>query len=410
MGKVRSMLCMLGLLLLIPALLQARRILPLDTHPLVAEKYAGWTGVLNLWVCEGWSSGISPWLNRCIASFEKAHPGVYVQPQFVDAGAVASMNDSGILPPDMVLFPPDLLNSPEGLMPLPNQRGVRTALAHCGDLDGSTYAVPVAIGGYLWAWNTALTDAIPDNWRDTEVTLSVPAPQPWRRWDAALLALCSKRYAPSDGSAPTDSTPPFAGEVELGLAAGTTPEPTPSPLPNPRATLPRRLPSGFQYDEDAWRHFINGESAAMPVTQREIRRLQTLSEQGKGPDWKLIPGDSAFTDQLLCLAIVDRAGADDRKALCLDLLAMLLTDECQSALCRASAFAVTDAPSGYNATDPLAVMDAALRDPVLCVPRMFDGNWATRAGEIVRKFTADTEEAPVLWGQLKHILAENTND
>ena len=48
MGKLRVCLCLLCLLLLIPALLQARRILPLDTRPLVAEKYAGWTGVLNL--------------------------------------------------------------------------------------------------------------------------------------------------------------------------------------------------------------------------------------------------------------------------------------------------------------------------------------------------------------------------
>ena len=109
MRKLRGTLCLFSLLLLIPALLFARHILPIDTRPLVAEKYAGWSGVLNLWIYESWPCGhgsFSPWLNQCIAGFERVHPGVYVQPQFVDDGAITSMKDSGILPPDMLLFPP----------------------------------------------------------------------------------------------------------------------------------------------------------------------------------------------------------------------------------------------------------------------------------------------------------------
>jgi hypothetical protein len=92
MRKLRAALCLSCLMLLIPALMQAHRILPLDTRPLVSEKYAGWSGVLSLWIFEGWPCGngsIAPWLNQCVASFEKAHPGVYVQPQYVDAGAIA---------------------------------------------------------------------------------------------------------------------------------------------------------------------------------------------------------------------------------------------------------------------------------------------------------------------------------
>ena len=413
MVKLRSALCLLCLLLLIPALLHARRILPLDTRPLVAEKYAGWTGVLNLWIYEGWPCGsgsISPWLNQCIASFEKAHPGAYVQPQFVDAGAITSMNDSGIIPPDMLLFPPGLLSTPAGLIPLENPRQLRKTLSRCGEWNGSKYAVPVAMGGYAWAWNTELTDTFPQDWRDTDAVLSVPAPQNGRRWDAALLALCSGRYATCETAILPESTPNPAVEVELGLPDGGPDSAVTSPKPQQSATLSRHLPADFQYDGDAWRHFINGECAAMPVTQREIRRLQALSDQGKGPRWQLKAGDNAFSDLLLCLAVVNRPDAGPRQSLCLDFLARLLSDECQSALCRASAFAVTDAPSGYGPTDPLEAMDVTLRDPRLAVPPVFDVGWMNRADEIVREFIADNVEAPELWARFQGYLTENTNN
>lgn len=408
MRKLRSALCLLSLLLLIPALLFARHILPIDTRPLIAEKYAGWSGVLNLWIYEGWPCGsgsISPWLNQCIAGFERAHPGVYVQPQFVDAGAITSMNDSGILLPDMLLFPPNLLASPKGLLPLAIPENLRPALCHSGQWKGSTYAIPVAIGGYLWALNTELISALPDSWHDTDAVLSVPSPEPWRRWDAALLALCAARYAPSDPASATMSTASPLGEVELGLAGGETPVPTASPETNRKATLCRRLPADFHYDEDAWRHFVNGESAAMPVTQREIRRLQALSDQGKEPRWQLSPGDNGFTDQLLAMAIVNREDHADRQTLCADFIVWLLTDTCQSSLYRASAFAVTDVLSGYDSSDPLAMLDQSLRDSSLSVPPIFSIQWVADAEAIVRKFTDNIEEAPTLWLELRELLS-----
>ena len=408
MRKLKSALCLLFLVLLIPGIMFTRHILPIDTRPLVAEKYAGWSGVLNLWIYEGWPCGrgsLSPWMNQCITSFERAHPGVYVQPQYVDDGAITSMNDSGILPPDMLLFPPNLLASPEGLMPLATPEKLRPALLNCGQWNGTTYAIPVAMGGYLWAINTELIRNLPDSWDDTDTVLSVPPPEPWRHWDAALLALCSERYAPSDPDSAAKSTASPTGEVELGLAVGETPVPTASSEPNRNATLCRHLPADFYYDEDAWRHFVNGESAAMPVTQREVRRLQALSDLGKGPRWQLSTGDNRFTDQLLAMAIVNRADNADRQTLCADFIAWLLTDTCQSSLYRASAFAVTDVLSGYGPSDPLVLLDDSLRDSSLSVPRIFDRQWVLVAEAIVRKFTDNIEEAPTLWLELRKLLA-----
>ena len=408
MRKLRGTLCLLSLLLLIPALVFTRHMLPIDTRPLVAEKYAGWSGVLNLWIYEGWPCGsgsISPWLNQCITGFERAHPGVYVQPLFVDNGAITSVNDSGIVPPDMLLFPPNLLASPEGLLPLVSPNNLRPSLVNSGQWNGTTYAIPVAIGGYLWALNTELIRNLPDSWDDTDAVLSVPPPEPWRRWDAALLALCSERYTPPEPDSMAKSTASPSGEVELGLAVEEAPVPTASSKPNRNATLCRRLPPDFCYDEDAWRHFVNGESAVMPVTQREIHRLQALSVQGKGPQWKLSPGDNGFTDQLLAMAIVNRADNTNRQTLCADFIAWLLSDTCQSSLYRASAFAVTGVLSGYTSSDPLAILDNSLRNSGLSVPRIFDRQWVLNAEEIVRKFTANTEEAPTLWLKLRERLA-----
>jgi len=408
MRKLRVTLCLLTLLLLIPVLLFTRHILPIDTRPLVAEKYAGWSGVLNLWIYEGWPCGhgsFSPWLNQCIAGFERVHPGVYVQPQFVDDGAITSMKDSGILPPDMLLFPPNLLASPDGLLPLTTPDNLRPTLRNSGQWNGTTYAIPIAMGGYLWILNTELISGLPDSWDDTDAILSVPPPEPWRRWDAALLALCSERYAPSEPDSALKSTASPSGEVELGLVLGETPVPTASSEPNHNATLCRHLPVDFCYDEEVWRHFVNGESAVMPVTQREIRRLQALSDQGKGPQWQLSSGDNSFTDQLLAIAIVNRADITDRQTLCADFIAWLLTDNCQSSLYRASAFAVTDVLSGYGASDPLAILDNSLRDPNLSVPRIFDRQWVFDTEVIVRKFTDNVEEAPTLWLELRKLLA-----
>jgi hypothetical protein len=71
---------------------------------------------------------------------------------------------------------------------------------------------------------------------------------------------------------------------------------------------------------------------------------------------------------------------------------------------------VTDIPSGYGASEPLAILDAVLRDPGLRTPRIFDGQWTARAEDIVRKFMSDAGEAPALWARFGEYLAKKPND
>ena len=429
MRRLRSILCLLCLAALVPLLGQARRFLPQDNRALVEKKYAGWTGVLRLWVFPGWEAGgsLQAWLNRCIDIFERRHPGVYVQPQAVDAGAIAGFRDSGIRPPDMLLFPPGLLDGADGLLPL-DAPALRPELAQTGLCGDAARAVPVAMGGYLWAWNAAQIDGVQDVWRDADAVSGDPAEtdgpvapvapdgpvapvvpvapvapvapedDDWHSWSAALLALCSGTFS---GKAAPEAVPDRAVAdgpgVDLGLPCG-APSPAPTAAPQRGDARPCELPEGFAFCEDAFRRFLDGEAAAVPVTQKEVRRLQALSDQGRGPDWRLGATGAVFTDQLLFLSVVDAPGA--QAELCRAFAGHLLADECQGALARAGAFSVTGADSGYAAGDPLAQMDAALRGPGLCAAGAFGGGWREAAADAARRYAAGAVDAPSLWRAL----------
>ena len=187
---------LVGLLLSI-FLLRIGGRLPPDNHPLVAEKYKGWSGVLRVWIHEGWTQtpdAFAGWLNRCAATFEKHHNGIYVQIRYVDAEALSSMEESGLIPPDAILFPPGLLPDTDGLVPL-DSASVRAPLCR------SAYAIPVAMGGYAWAVNDSCK-------ADTVV---LPEDGPFSSWSSAARAL------ENPGAPATDAALPETPGIDLGL-------------------------------------------------------------------------------------------------------------------------------------------------------------------------------------------------
>ena len=211
MSKRARIFCLIAILALIPAIFHAAGMLPRETSALIEEKYAGWSGVLRVWVCEGWAAnrGLAGWINRASAAFERAHEGVYVQVTPVDAETLALLPDSGLNPPDLVLFPPGALN--------PETR-----------LDPETPIRPVALGGYLWAINASLLDRVPADLRG--VRLALPTDTEQNCYSAALLALCS-------GSSP-ESGAPARGGLDLGLETASTPAPAEA---TPCCILPEEL-------------------------------------------------------------------------------------------------------------------------------------------------------------------------
>ena len=388
MKKLRVAVCLLVLGLLVPAILQLRGKMPIDTQPLIEKKYGGWAGVLRLWVYEGWKPGggnMAGWLNKCVGLFEKKHPGVYVQPEYVDGATMRALGRDG-LAPDMAIFPPG---------------GLESAAALTSIEEDDVCAVPVMLGGYMWAYNAALLEDIPRSWRDAEVSPAVLPDEDCRRWSVALLALCSGKYR-ENGMTEALQKPE---ELELGLEIDREkPEPTEIPEDGPLRCL---LPAGFKASEDAWRDFINGDAAAMPVTQREVRRLQALSDQGKGVDWRLAASGNGFTDQVFYLGIVQQAEGE-KVELCRAFARHLLGDECQGELHRIGAFSATGAASGYAGGDPLSAMEAALRQKELCVPGAFDGDWGEDLTPIVRKFLDGDPDPAALWGLVSERIRQKS--
>ena len=327
MGKKwRSALCMAVIALCLPAIVWTARRLPVQTRPLIEKKYAGWSGVLRIWVYEGWTDGDSfaGWLNRCAAIFEKRHGGVYIEARYVDPAALVSLETSGVRPPDMILFPPGVLDSAEGLA-LVDDSAVRPALRGLG----GGYAVPVALGGYGWAVNVEAEGA------------SIPPDEDWRSWSRAAAAL----GAPVEPEAELELTPPG---IDLGLPAVSAME-------------------EITVQADALTQFINGNLGAVAVTQRELARLTRLSDQGRGPEWTFLPGQGAYTDQVLYLAVL--AGDEEVEALSKEFALCLLADESQSLLAKWGAFPTTAADSG--AAGSLYRMDQRLRQDGLTVAPAF---------------------------------------
>ena len=306
MKKTRTWLCILVIAACIPGIIFSAQRLPADAKPLIEEKYAGWSGVIRVWAFEGWTGGdkMAAWVNHCAASFEKSHPGVYVQVTYPGAEAVRTRSRSGVKPPDAILFPPGLLDSPEGLAPL-DGLPVRESLALCGQ----GYAAPVALGGYAWAVNARAEGA------------AVPADGEWRSFSRAAAAL-------GDPGAIIEETLPEPPGIDLGLPAS--------------ARTPMES-------------FTAGELGAVVVTQRELASLERLRGQARGPEWTLRTGARAWTDQVIYMAVPDGAAAP-----AMELLDHLLTPECQSLLAKQNLFSVLDAPTGCAPGSCMEQMDLSL--------------------------------------------------
>ena len=309
MRKMLSFICALILAALLPAAFFAVKQLPVDGGRLAAEKYAGWNGVLQAWVCSRWSCSGSfiTWLNGCAAEFEKDHDGVYIEFTPVDESAL----HSGIRTPDMIFLSP-------------------------GIPDAGGDALPVAMGGYIWVYNRALTDAPP------EQNITLLPDEPGRSFTRALQALMSGEPDAEEKALPD------AG-IDLGLPASA---------------------AAVNVDPDALDRFIDGELPALVVSQKELAKLIRLRDDGRGPDWACAPtGDHAFTDQVL-LAAVSR-GTDEasiqKQELCEAFRAQLLGDEAQAALAGIGAFSVTG-ETIYPGHSPYAPLDALLHSRPVVTP------------------------------------------
>ena len=355
MRKSLQLLCLICVLALIVAAARIFPRLPADSQPYVEKKYAGWNGVQRGWISSEWTCGGSfvRWLNACAAGFEKRHEGVYLEFTEVDAAAMADLGDSGIRPPELVLFSPGVQADAARLLPLDAQ-----AALNCG----SDRALAVAMGGYIWVYNRALCDGAPTI-NDQDVLTLLPDGG-GRSFSAAAVALLSGE---SDGG--EEITLPDPG-LDLGL--------------------PAMAQSGVELiqSEDALTYFINGKLPWLVVTQAELARLIRLRDAGRGPDWACAAtGEVSCGDQLLLLGVVDQSdeAGGQREALAAEFAAYLLGEDCQKKLADIGGFAVTDVQL-YSPHSAYAPMEALLKSRSLAVPEAFSEHSPADAEAIVREF------------------------
>jgi len=328
-----------------------------------------WSGVLRLWVCdEMWQPGggsFVPWLNSCIERFERRHPGVYVQVMSVPLTVIRGFASGDINPPDMLLLAPGMLEDPAHLMALTPSPLTGESLAEAGQ----GRATAVALGGYGWALNRAYLQQAPVDWsalgdapKPTKKNqrafswMDVPADGAFSSYSKAFLSLMRDREVTDEPAAPVK-----AGEG-LNLGLGGEPEETPPPptTRRVRAVLPKSLPADFRKRASILSDFASGRTAAALVTQREVRRLESLSGAGRAPDWTLEP--APYTDQVSFLAVVDLPRDDlaKRQSLSVKLIEHLLSDDSQKALSKIRAFRVTPGEALYASQTGYAQLERAL--------------------------------------------------
>lgn len=361
MKKTVTMLCMIMAILVVMAALRLQPDLPGDARTYIEKKYAGWSGVLHAWVYEGdgcASGSLAGWLNKCAATFEKTHTGVYIEYEYVTADRILFLN-SATRRPDLIFFPPGLLSLPSGLAALSTD-GLRAELAGLG----GGYALPVAMGGYIWAVSGDADAA----------AACLPEDTASSKYSAAAICMLAQRQETDD------SGPEILSEYELDLGLDLA----------AMNTATEEANAGIQIDENAYGKFRDGDAGRLLVSQREIGKLVQLRDAGKGASWTLEPaGDYVYSDQFLYGAIIanDADDGEARTALAEAFLRLMLTDDLQKALANYGACPVTEIWA-YAANSAYAPLEVQLRRGKLIAPKCFSEYWNLDFAANVRNFAS----------------------
>ena len=368
MRKLAVVLAWAALLALLFSWPQLTAYLPTTNEGAAMRLNDRWSGVLRLWVCdEMWQPGggsFVPWLNSCIERFERRHPGVYVQVMSVPLTVIRGFASGDINPPDMLLLAPGMLEDPAHLMALTPSPLTGESLAEAGQ----GRATAVALGGYGWALNRAYLQQAPVDWsalgdapKPTKKNqrafswMDVPADGAFSSYSKAFLSLMRDRKFPMNpgGRSRRARTGSWARRRAGGDASAAHHA--------AGAVRPAKVaPADFRKRESVISDFASGRTAAALVTQREVRRLESLSGAGRAPDWTLEP--APYTDQIAFLAVVDLPRDDlaKRQSLSVKLIEHLLSDDSQKALSKIRAFRVTPGEALYASRTGYAQLERAL--------------------------------------------------
>lgn len=309
--------------------------LPVPPQGLTAGPYAGWSGVVRVWVYQGFRTGtgsIVPWLNGCLSTFEKRSSGVYAHVETVSAETMAQASAAG-LPPDMLVVTPGALTDGAGLAAVPPVQGLSEGLTASCEWQGSLRAVPLCVGGYGMLLNTELMPQLPADWDATIGQLYSAA----TRRQGARYAL----------QVPGEGTWPAAAARMLDA------------LPAAQEQLPDDYLACSMVK--AWSDFKKGAAACIPASQWHIRQLALLEAKGEGMQYSFVPADDGYTDQYFAAAIVESSMSDaaQREEVCARIIAYLTGEEAQTQLDKALMFSARKGLALYAGQADMAALEEA---------------------------------------------------
>ncbi|MBQ3080194.1 MAG: hypothetical protein IJC48_09405 [Clostridia bacterium] len=334
--------------------------LPASPGEIINEMYDGYSGILKLWICEGWTPGagsLSRWLNSASERFEKTHDGVYVQISYVSPQTLAAFNYAPENPPDILLFSSGMLNDKSDLIPIEAPETILPGLQT--NLDG--LCVPVAMGGWAWAVNAQLTGTI------SGAKIAFPNDEQYAHPSVALTAMLTGNCEDT----PSESGSSSRYGMDFGLPSPTLP-------PNETKTQNRKrreiIPGSESIQsDDAYRLFTLSEADALLVSQREISRLESLSQSGRAPDYRIITTGEAYTDQVTYASAcgLSKNHAEEKQALSKEFILFLLSDDMQSRLSSAKALRVTKGGALYSSSSAFFELERFYTENRICTPGAF---------------------------------------
>lgn len=300
-----------------------------------------WAGILSVAVVPSFPTvNVMGWLGAQSRVFEKQQGNVLISAremtrEGVRAGAAAENL------PDVLLFGTGVFDDPEQLLvKMAGEVALKEGLADVGYKNGVRYTVPLALGGYALLGNQQQLDQI--GW------------SPSLTFDETMGLIQQNQLSIASPAMPY--TNPLAALAGMGDTKG--------------VVIKGDLPHGKIWADYA----IEKKHVFYMSTQREVRRMATLSAGGKGFDTVLIaPGAPVYVDQVLMGGMVDARfsvksdDAQQRIACAGKFFSFLLTQDAQLGLSQAGLFPVTDATGAYEAGSQMAQIERSLQGEIACV-------------------------------------------
>lgn len=328
--------------------------LPSDESELIREKYAGWTGVLRVWLLDDWEIGdgsLERFLTACAVGYEKTAPGVRVSVRAVSASALASYAESGVNPPDIVVYPSGFFVNDAGFIDVNVNAELRRGL-----WDGAR-AVPIAISACAWAWDAARFDG-----NISAARIACP--------ESILAALICLRSGERDPE--LNSTP---GGIDIGLETTAT----------ARDMDIHATDGGDMFmDDSAAKLMRNGDIDAAVA---DMRDLPALARDGCRV---AVTGDACYVGEAAYMSIVAKDAPS--QAACVDFLNYALGEGARH-IARAGALSAAENAFGWQG-EYLAGFETQLSGMRFIAPEPFSSDWRRRdfaaaGGFISGEITAD---------------------